>query len=85
MFYSNYLEKDFTNEDGLRETLEFEVLNDGGEIKSRWMEYILYAFHTINGTDQGISKKIVLYLCQNNDREITRDEINNKLKLNLLA
>jgi len=83
LFYSNYSKKDFTNEDGLRETLEFEVLNDGGEIKSRWMEYILYAFHTINGTDYGISKKIVLYLCQNNDREMTRDEINNKLKLNL--
>jgi len=79
LFYSNYPEKDFTHENGLRETLEFEVLNNGGEIKTRWMEYLLYAFRTINGTDHCLSKKIVLYLCKHKDREITRKEIKDVL------
>ncbi|KPA13395.1 hypothetical protein MHK_006397 [Candidatus Magnetomorum sp. HK-1] len=83
LFYSNYPKKDFTNEDGLRKTLEFEVLNDGGEIKTRWMEYLLYAFQTVNGTEHSLSKKIVLYLCKNKDREVTRDEINKVLELNM--
>ncbi|KPA18468.1 ATPase domain protein, prokaryote domain protein [Candidatus Magnetomorum sp. HK-1] len=83
LFYSNYPKKDFTHEDGLRETLEFEILNDGGEIKTRWMEYLLYAFHTVNGTDHGLSKKIVLYLCKNKDREVTRDEIKKVFKLEI--
>ena len=80
LFYSNCPEKDFTHDDGLRETLEFEVLNNGGEIKTRWMEYLLYAFRTINGTDHSLSKRIVLYLCKNKDRQITRDEIKKVLK-----
>ncbi|KPA14236.1 hypothetical protein MHK_005562 [Candidatus Magnetomorum sp. HK-1] len=83
LFYSSCPEKDFTHEDGLRETLEFEVLNNGGEIKARWMEYLLYAFREINGTDHSLSKKIVLYLCKNKDREVTRDEIKKVLQLDI--
>jgi hypothetical protein len=83
LFYSSYPKKDFTNEDGLRETLEHEVLFKGGEIKAQWMEYLSYAFREINGTDHNLSKNIVLYLCQNKDREVTRDEIRKKFKLKM--
>ena len=86
LFYSNYPDKNFTTEDGLRETIEFEVLNDGGAIKGRWMEYISYAFKEINGKDhnyQDLSRRIVLYLCKNKEREVTRDEIKNQFKLEL--
>jgi hypothetical protein len=83
LFYSTYPEKNFMHENGLRETLEFEVLNNAGSIKARWMEYLLYAFRTINGTDHSLSKKIVLYLCKNKEREVTRDEIKKVFKLDI--
>ena len=83
LFYSSYPEKNFTCENGLRETLEYEVLNSNGEIKARWMEYLIYAFRELNGTDHSLSKKIVLYLCKHKDREVSRDEIKKVFQLNI--
>ncbi|KPA13091.1 ATPase domain protein, prokaryote domain protein [Candidatus Magnetomorum sp. HK-1] len=83
LFYSNYPQKDFTSENSLRETLEYEVLNDQGDLKTRWLEYIAHAFKEINGTDHDLSKRIVLYLCQNKDREVSRDEIRKQFKLEI--
>jgi hypothetical protein len=40
------------------------------------MEYVAYAFHTINDRN---AKKIVLYLCKNRDREVTRKELIEKV------
>ena len=81
LFYSQYVHKDFTTEDGFLKTLEFEVLR--GDIKARWMEYLSYAFTEINGFNADLSKKIVLYLCKNKDREIGRDEIKKALQLDI--
>ncbi|MBF0120230.1 MAG: hypothetical protein HQK79_15450 [Desulfobacterales bacterium] len=81
LFTSMYQEKKFTTETGLRETIEFEILNTDGEIKGTWMEYIEYAFSELNGKDQGITKQIMMYLCQNKEREVSRKEIHNKLQL----
>ena len=83
LFYSAYSKKDFTNEDGLRQTMEYEVLHNGGEIKARWMEYLCYAFKEVNGEVHDLSKRIVLYLCQNKHREVDRNEIKTKFNLEI--
>jgi len=81
LFYSHYIYKDFTTEDGFLKTIEFEVLRGG--IKARWMEYLSYAFPEINGYEADLSKKIVLYLCKNKDREISRSEIRKVFQLDI--
>ena len=62
-------------------TVEYEVLK--GSIKARWMEYLSYAFEEINGFDKDLSKRIVLYLCKNKDREVSRSEIQKRLQLDI--
>ncbi|MCP4147520.1 MAG: hypothetical protein GY757_07200, partial [bacterium] len=80
MFRSRYKKKDLTTIKGLTETLEFETLKDNGKIKSTWMEYVDAALPRIN--DQN-AKNIVLYLCQNREREVTRKELLEKLDLQI--
>ncbi|MCK4761456.1 MAG: hypothetical protein KAW12_04590 [Candidatus Aminicenantes bacterium] len=72
--------KDIATTDGLVKTLEFETLNDRGEIKSTWMEYVSAAFQRVNDR---YAKNIVLYLSKNKDREVTRGELLEKLKLDM--
>ncbi len=80
IFRSGYEEKDLTTIEGLTGTLEFETLSDQGRIKSTWMEYIDSAFPRINELN---AKRIVLYLCKHRDREVTRKELLDELKLDL--
>jgi len=77
---SRYPGKDLTTINGLLETIEFETLDDQGRIKFTWMEYITGAFPRINDRN---TKNIVLYLCKNRDREVTRKEIMDDLKLDM--
>ena len=42
LFFSTFVDKDFTTEDGFLKTIEYDVLRGG--IKARWMEYLSYAF-----------------------------------------
>jgi hypothetical protein len=77
---SRYRDKDLTTIKGLTETLEFETLNDRGAIKATWMEYVASAFKKVNGKN---AKRIVLYLCQHRDREVTRRELLEKLSLDM--
>ncbi|HLP59614.1 MAG TPA: hypothetical protein VK186_12320 [Candidatus Deferrimicrobium sp.] len=77
---SNYPDKDLTTIDGLSRTLEFETLDDEGIIKSTWMEYISSAFPQINDRN---AKNIVLHLSKHRDREWTRQELIEKLKLKM--
>jgi len=72
--------KDLTTVEGLTRTLEFETLDDQGTIKASWMEYVSSAFKKVNGKN---AKKIVLYLCQHRDREVTRSELLEKLSLDI--
>ncbi len=72
--------KDLTTTQGLTKTLEFETLDDRGTIKYTWMEYIAAAFPQINDRN---AKNIVLHLCKNRDRELTRTEILRDLKLDM--
>ncbi len=77
---SEYREKNLTTVQGLTETLEFETLNNRGRIKSTWMEYVAFAFDRVN---QRNAKNIVLYLCQNRDRQLTRKELLEDLTLDM--
>ena len=73
-------EKDLTTIEGLTKTLEFETLSNQGEIKATWMEYISSALPRINDR---YGKSILLYLCKNREREVTRKEIMDDLKLDM--
>ena len=77
---STYPDKDLTTLDGLSRTLEFETLDDEGGIKLSWMEYISRAFPQINDRN---AKNIVLYLSKHRDREFTRQELLEELKLEI--
>ncbi|MCP5107495.1 MAG: hypothetical protein GY950_29175, partial [bacterium] len=77
---SNYEEKDLTTIDGLIRTLEFETLDNRGEIKYTWMEYVSKAFRKINDRN---AKNIVLYLCKHRDRQVTRKELLDELQLDM--
>jgi hypothetical protein len=77
---STYPDKDLTTLDGLSRTLEFETLDDEGSIKLSWMEYISRAFPQINDRN---AKNIVLFLSKHRDREFTRKELLEELKLEI--
>jgi len=73
-------DKDLTTIDGLTRILEFETLDNRGVIKFTWMEYVNTAFSKVNDRN---AKKIVLHLCKNNHRELTRKEIMDDLELDM--
>lgn len=77
---SRYREKDLTTIDGLLNVLEFETLDNRGEIKRTWMEYVNTAFYRVNDRN---AKNIVLYLCKNREREVTRKELLEELHLEI--
>jgi hypothetical protein len=60
--------------------MEFETLNDRGTVKSTWMEYVAGAFPQINDRN---AKNIVLYLCKNRHKELTRKELLDELNLDM--
>ncbi len=77
---SSFENKNLTSIDGLTQTLEFETLDMRGVIKFTWMEYIASALPRINDRN---GKNIVLYLCKHRDREVTRKELRDELKLDM--
>jgi hypothetical protein len=77
---SRHPDKDLTTLDGLSRTLEFETLDDEGIIKLSWMECISRAFPRINDVN---TKNIVLHLSKHRDREFTRKELLEELKLEM--
>jgi hypothetical protein len=72
--------KDLTTVKRLTDTLEFETLNDRGAIKSTWMEYVAGAFPQINDRN---AKNIVLHLCKNRHKELTREDLLKELNLDM--
>ena len=77
---SQYKSRELTSAEGLAKTLEFETLDNRGEIKYTWMEYVNSAFDQINNKN---AKRIVLYLCKHRDQEITRAELLEQLQLDM--
>ena len=80
LFQSSYLDKDFTTQEGLLKTLEFETLHENGGIRGVWAEYIAKIFDKVN---QQNARNIVLYLSKHRDRQIGRNELLEKLKLKM--
>lgn len=69
---SAFPDKELKTREGVLATLEFETLHSGAGIRGTWMEYTNSAFSQVNEKN---AKNIVLYLCKNRDREVTRKEI----------
>ncbi|KPA09253.1 hypothetical protein MHK_010546, partial [Candidatus Magnetomorum sp. HK-1] len=61
LFHSEYQDKEFSNEQGILDVLDFETLDKRGDIRETWLEYILSSIDRINDTN---GKKIILYLCK---------------------
>ncbi|CAN2040680.1 ATPase domain protein, prokaryote domain protein [Candidatus Magnetomoraceae bacterium gMMP-15] len=80
MFRSKFPEKNFTNEENLRKTLEFEILNKRGIIRNTWLEYINSAFPRINDI---YAKNMVLYLSKHRNRKVSRSELKDSLGLKM--
>jgi hypothetical protein len=80
LFYSQCPDKNFSSREGLLKTLHFETLDDRGMIKNTWNEYIQSAINQINDKD---GKKIILYICKNKHKEVTREDIRNDLSLSM--
>ncbi|KPA19102.1 hypothetical protein MHK_000673 [Candidatus Magnetomorum sp. HK-1] len=80
LFQSDYPDKDFSTEEGILKTLDFETFHKRGSIRGTWMEYILTAIDRINDKN---GKKIVLYLCKHKGKEVTRDDIQKDLGLTI--
>jgi hypothetical protein len=80
IFRTLYKRKDLSTTKGLTETLEFETLNNQGNIKLTWMEYVTKTFNRVNDRN---AKKIVLHLFKHKDRELTRKEILEQLNLDM--
>jgi hypothetical protein len=78
IFRSLYKRKDLCTAKGLTEILEFETLNNQGNIKLTWMEYVNAAFDKVNDRN---AKKIVLHLFKHKGHELTRKEILDDLNL----
>jgi hypothetical protein len=80
LFHSEYQEKNFSNEQGILDVLDFETLNKRGDIRETWLEYILSAIDRINDSN---GKKIILYLCKHKEKMIPRDQIEKELNLGM--
>jgi hypothetical protein len=80
LFQSHDFVKNFTTQNGLLKTLEFETLNDQGTIKGVWMEYLGKVFYKVN---QENAKNIVLYLSQHREQEVSRKDLMNVLGLHM--
>ncbi|VEN73541.1 conserved hypothetical protein [Candidatus Desulfarcum epimagneticum] len=78
LFQSEYPDKDFSTQKGILEVLDFETMDKRGGVRGTWMEYIHSATDRINDAN---GKRIILYICQNKERKVTRDEIRNALDL----
>jgi len=80
LFQSDYPDKDFSTESGILNVLDFETTDKRGSIRGTWMEYIHSAIDRINDIN---GKKIVLYLCKNKGKKITRTQIEKELNLDM--
>jgi hypothetical protein len=80
LFQAGYPDKDFSTQEGILEVLDYETMDPDGSIRGTWMEYILSVIDRVNDIN---GKKLILYICQNKDRKVTRDEIRKTLKLEM--
>ncbi len=80
LFTSTCREPDLATPDGLLAVMEYETRHKKGNIRNTWMEYVHSVFSRVNEQN---AKKIVLYLCKNRERRVTRKELLEKLDLGM--
>ena len=69
---------DLTTEDGVLQALEFETLDERGNIKNTWKEYLQSALPRVNAVH---AKQIILYLCKYKEQQILRRDLLRDLNL----
>ena len=77
---SDYDKKNLTSLNGLIDTLSYEIYDDRGLIKRIWSEYLNAAISEINDRH---AKNIILYLCKNRHRVVSKKELQRELKLDM--
>ncbi len=77
---SEYEGKDLTNDDGVINTVNYEISADTAEMFLNWGEYIEKTVASVNNLN---AKKILLYLSKHNDRYFTPKNLKNDLNLDL--
>jgi len=76
LFRSDWADQDFTNVEGAKKTLVYEIRNHDGELFGTWSEYI---YSTINEVNDKYAKKILLFLSKDRYQEHTRLDIGKHL------
>ncbi|TGN99810.1 hypothetical protein PN36_33315, partial [Candidatus Thiomargarita nelsonii] len=74
---SDWIERDFSTNDGVIKTLDYEVKNRKGELFGTWSEYI---YSTIKAVNDRYAKQILLFLSRNRTNECTRTQISDHLE-----
>ncbi|MEZ4866266.1 MAG: restriction endonuclease [Caldilineaceae bacterium] len=77
---SYYAEKDLTTQEGVIETVNFEIANRKSEMSRTWAEYIEQTVQRVNNRN---AKQLLLYLSKNADRYWTPRELKQLLALDL--
>lgn len=77
---SHYPKRDLTTEEGVKNTVHYEIANYKSELSTTWAEYIPRAVDKVN--DQ-YGKHILLHLSKHNDRDWTPQQLKDELNLPL--
>jgi hypothetical protein len=77
---SDYEDRDLTTEQGVIDTVNYEITDRDSEMSKTWNEYIQLTLSRINDIH---AKNILLHLSKNNDRIWTPKELKDKLNLDI--
>lgn len=77
---SDFEGRDLTTENGVIDTVHYELSNRDSEMATNWSEYINHSVDRINDLH---AKNMLLHLCKYPDREWTHLELKDELKLDL--
>jgi hypothetical protein len=77
---SQYREKDLTTQEGVINTVNYEISDNKAQMFLTWVEYFNKTLDRINNKN---AKQLLLYLNKYNDRYWTPQELKDKMSLNL--
>jgi hypothetical protein len=77
---SDYQNKDLTTEEGVIDTVNYEISDRQSEMSKTWNEYLLFTLQKVN--DQH-AKSLLLYLNKHAERDWTAQELKTELQLPL--
>jgi hypothetical protein len=77
---SQYREKDLTTQEGVINTVNYEISDNKAQMSLTWGEYLEKTLDRINNKN---AKKLLLYLNKHNDRYWTPQQLKDEIPLNL--